>query len=196
LLQDQSTLNPEPHMSTSTISTTTIPAGSYRIDPAHSSVGFEVRHMGIATVRGAFRQFEGSIDVVDTPVLSGSVDVASIDTGEENRDTHLKSPEFFDSQQHPSITFRTSAIESGDDGDIRLVGDITIKGTTKPIALTGKTAEGGTDPWGNERIGFEVAGVIDRRDFDLKWNQTLPNGNLLVSNDVKLVISVSAVKEA
>lgn len=152
--------------------------------------------MGIATVRGAFRSFEGSINATDQPVLKGTVQVDSVDTGDEQRDGHLKSPEFFDIERHPTISFFTTAIEAAEDGRIRLVGDITMKGTTKPIELTGTVADGGTDPWGNERIGFEVEAVIDRRDFDLKWNQTLPNGNLLVSNQVKLLVSVSAVKAA
>jgi polyisoprenoid-binding protein YceI len=117
-------------------------------------------------------------------------------TGEENRDGHLKSPEFFDVEQHPQIAFKTTAVESDDDGTIRLAGNITIKGITRPIELTGTAGEGGADPWGKERIGFEVEGKIDRRDFDLKWNQTLPNGNVLVSNEVKLQVSVSAVKES
>jgi polyisoprenoid-binding protein YceI len=183
-------------MSTTTISAGTIPVGTYAVDPSHSSVGFDVRHMGIATVRGAFRSFEGSIEATDTAVLKGTVEVDSIDTGDEQRDGHLKSPDFFDVERYPSITFTTTAIEAAQDGNIRLVGEITIKGTTRPIELTGTVAEGGTDPWGNERIGFEVEGVIDRREFDLKWNQTLPNGGLLVSNQVKLLVSVSAVKAA
>ncbi len=183
-------------MSATTIPAGRIPAGTYAIDPSHSSVGFEVRHMGIATVRGAFRSFEGSIDATDKPVLKGTVQVDSVETGDEQRDGHLKSPEFFDIERHPTIRFSTTAIEAAEDGRIRLVGDITMKGTTKPIELTGTVADGGTDPWGNERIGFEVEAVIDRRDFDLKWNQTLPNGNLLVSNQVKLLVSVSAVKAA
>jgi polyisoprenoid-binding protein YceI len=184
-------------MSATTTSLEQIPAGTYNIDPSHSSVGFEVRHMGIATVRGAFRRFEGTIDAAGAaPVLKGSVDVASIDTGEENRDGHLKAPDFFDVEQYPEIGFHTTAIQSTDDGQVRLAGEITIKGITKPIELTGTAAEGGTDPWGNERVGFEVESKIDRRDFDLKWNQTLPNGNLLVSNEVKLIVSVSAVKAA
>lgn len=182
-------------MSATAISTEQIPAGTYAIDPSHSSVGFEVRHMGIATVRGAFRRFQGTIDATGAaPVLKGSVEVASIDTGEEQRDAHLAAPDFFDAEQYPEITFVTTAIESTEDGRIQLTGGITIKGITKPIELVGAAGDGGTDPWGNERIGFEVEGVIDRRDFDLKWNQTLPNGNLLVSNEVKLVVSVSAVK--
>ena len=184
-------------MSATTISSERIPAGTYNIDPSHSSVGFEVRHMGIATVRGAFRRFQGTIDATGaTAVLKGSVQVGSIDTGEEQRDAHLTAPDFFDAEQYPEITFETTAIDNTEDGRLQLTGEITMKGITKPIELTGTAGEGGTDPWGNERIGFEVEGVIDRRDFDLKWNQTLPNGNLLVSNEVKLVVSVSAVKAA
>jgi polyisoprenoid-binding protein YceI len=177
--------------------TTSVPTGTYNVDPSHSSVGFEVKHMGIATVRGAFRRFTGTIDATgEAPLLQGSAEVASIDTGDEQRDAHLKAPDFFDVEQHPEISFHTTAIQAADDGRIRLAGEITMKGISKPIELTGTAGEGGTDPWGNERIGFEVQGVIDRRDFELKWNQTLPNGNLLVSNEVKLLVSVSAVKEA
>jgi polyisoprenoid-binding protein YceI len=180
-------------MSATTI--TQIPTGVYNVDPAHSNVGFEVRHMGIATVRGKFASFEGKLDASsDAPVLEGSVTVDSVDTGEENRDGHLKSPEFFDGAQYPQITFRSTGTEPAEDGQIRLEGDITIKGITKPIELTGTVAENGQDPWGNERVGLEVEGKIDRREFDLNWNQTLPNGNLLVSNEVKLLVSVSAVK--
>jgi len=174
-----------------------IPAGTYNVDPAHSSVGFEVRHMGIATVRGAFRKFEGVVDATgEAPVLRGSVDVSSVDTGEAQRDGHLVSAEFFDAENHAEITFHSTAGEATAGDKIRLDGEITIKGITKPLELTGVVAEGGADPWGNERIGLELEGVIDRREFDLKWNQTLPNGNLLVSNEVKLLLSVSAVKAA
>jgi polyisoprenoid-binding protein YceI len=179
------------------VTATSVPTGTYNVDPSHSSVGFEVKHMGIATVRGAFRRFTGTIDATgEAPVLRGTVEVASIDTGDEQRDAHLTAPDFFDVEQYPEISFHTTAIQATDDSRIRLAGEITMKGITKPIELTGTAAEGGADPWGNERIGFEVEGVIDRRDFELKWNQTLPNGNLLVSNEVKLLISVSAVKEA
>jgi len=184
-------------MSATALTITGIPTGTYSVDPSHSNVGFEVRHMGIATVRGAFKKFEGTIDATgDAPTLSGTVEVASIDTGDENRDGHLQSPEFFDAERHPQITFHTSGAQAAGDDQIKLLGEITIKGITKPIELTGTVAENGEDPWGNERVGFEVSGVIDRREFDLKWNQTLPNGNLLVANNVKLVVSVSAVKGA
>src|SRR5437016_3072738 len=135
-------------MSATTISLEQIPAGAYNIDPAHSSVGFEVRHMGIATVRGAFRRFQGTIDATgEAPVLKGSVEVASIDTGEEDRDAHLKAPDFFDVEEHPEISFHTTAIQATEDGKIRLAGEIAIKGISKPIELTGTAGEGGADPW-------------------------------------------------
>jgi len=182
-------------MSTISITPNRIPAGVYNVDPAHSNVGFGVRHMRIATVRGAFRTFEGKLDATGAaPVLEGSVAVDSIDSGEENRDGHLKSPEFFDAARHPKISFHSTATEDNGDSQIRLVGEITIKGVSTPIELLGTIAENGQDPWGKERVGLEVEGKIDRREFDLEWNQTLPNGNLLVANDVKLVISVCAVK--
>jgi polyisoprenoid-binding protein YceI len=184
-------------VSATTISPERIPAGTYSVDPSHSSVAFEVRHMGIATVRGAFRKFQGTLDATgQAPVLQGVVQLASIDTGEEQRDAHLTAPDFFDVERTPEISFHSTATESTADSQIRLRGEITIKGISKPIELAGTIAENGEDPWGNERVGLEVEGVIDRREFELKWNQTLPNGNLLVSNEVKLLVSVSAVKAA
>jgi polyisoprenoid-binding protein YceI len=184
-------------MSATSLISDRIPAGTYNVDPTHSNVGFEVKHMGIATVRGSFKQFQGTVDASgETVHLKGAVQVPSIDTGEPNRDAHLQAPDMFDAEQHPEISFHSTASSVGADGAIRLTGEITIKGVTKPIELTGEVAEGGEDPWGNQRIGFEVAGKIDRRDFDVSFNQVLPNGNLLVANDVKLVVSVSAVKAA
>lgn len=183
-------------MSTTTISSERIPAGVYKVDPKHSSVGFAVRHMGIATVRGSFQQFEGTIDASSgAATLAGTVQVSSITTGDEQRDGHLLSPEFFDAERNPQIRFHSTATEIADDGTIRLTGEIELKGVSKPIDLVGTVAEGGADPWGNERIGFEVETSIDRREFGLEWNQTLPGGGLLVANEVKLLISVSAVKE-
>ncbi len=175
-----------------------IPTGTYNVDASHSGVAFEVKHMGIATVRGAFKSFQGTLDATsELPVLNGSVEVASIDTGDANRDGHLAAPDFFDAATHPQITFTSSALEPISDGEVRLTGEITIKGTSRPIELTGVIADPGTtDPWGNQRVGLELQGTIDRREFDLKWNQTLPNGNLLVANEVKLVLSISAVKAA
>lgn len=181
----------------STISPEAIQSGTYNVDPAHSNVGFAVRHMGIATVRGQFKKFAGTVEAADDALtLSGSVEASSVDTGDENRDGHLQSPDFFDATQFPQITFISTGTEPAGDGQIKLTGDITIKGTTKAIELVGQIGENGEDPWGNQRIGFEVEGKVDRREFGLEWNQTLPNGNLLVANEVKLIVSVSAVKAA
>lgn len=180
-----------------TTSTAAVPTGAYGIDASHSNVGFEVRHMGIATVRGAFKSFAGSVESDDAGLkLAGTVETASIDTGDDNRDAHLRSPEFFDADQFPQITFASTTAEPGADGALQLRGEITLRGITKEIALTGAIGESADDPWGNQRVGFEVEGSIDRRDFGLDWNQVLPNGNLLVSNQVKLIVSVSAVKSA
>jgi polyisoprenoid-binding protein YceI len=181
----------------STVSPEAIQSGTYNVDSTHSNVGFEVRHMGIATVRGSFKKFAGTVEAADGALtLSGNVEVASVDSGDEQRDGHLQAPDFFDAAQFPQITFTSTGTEPAGDGKIKLNGDITIKGVTKPIELVGEIGENGEDPWGNERVGFEVEGKIDRREFGLEWNQTLPNGNLLVANEVKLVVSVSAVKAA
>jgi polyisoprenoid-binding protein YceI len=183
-------------MSGTTLSTQHIPVGIYAVDPAHSNVGFAVRHMGIATVRGSFRQFEGKIDASgDAPTLEGTVTVATVTTGEEQRDGHLLAPDFFDAERYPEIRFYSTATDVVGDGTIRLNGNIEIKGVTQPLELVGTVAQGGADPWGHERIGFELEAVIDRRKFGLDWNQTLPGGGLLVANEVRLLVSVSAVRE-
>ena len=184
-------------MSATSIQLEAIPAGTYNVDPTHSSVGFEVRHMGIATVRGAFKQFAGHARGhrrPDRPAGPGA--------GRQHR--HRRRPSATPTSPRPTSSTPTPTRRSAsarpaprppDDGQVRLSGEITIKGITKPLELTGVVADAGTtDPWGNERVGLELEGSIDRREFDLKWNQTLPNGNVLVSNQVKLVISVSAVK--
>jgi polyisoprenoid-binding protein YceI len=170
--------------------------GSYSVDGAHSNVGFEVKHMGISTIRGTFKKFEGTIEEAGNELkLSGTVDVSSVDTGNEQRDGHLQSPDFFDVAQFPQITFTSTGNEAAD-GKVKLTGEITVKDVTKPIELVGTAAENGQDPWGNERVGFEVEGKIDRREFGLNFNQPLANGTFLISNEVKIVVSVSAVKAA
>jgi polyisoprenoid-binding protein YceI len=175
---------------------TALPTGTYSVDPAHSNVGFEIKHLGIATVRGTFKTFEGSIEVNDDALkLTGSVEVASVDTHNANRDGHLQSPDFFDAAQFPQITFSATGELTGD--DVTLNGEITIKGVSKPITLTGSAvAASDEDPWGNQRVGFEVETTIDRTDFGVSFNQTLGSGNLMVANKVKLVVSVSTIKAA
>ena len=182
-------------MSTATPTVTSIPQGTWNIDPSHSSVEFTVKHMGIATVRGQATKFEGAIESTGEQAgLKGSVDVASITTHDEQRDQHLGAPDFFDAQRFPQIEFSAESIELSGDGTARVPGQITLKGVTKPIELKGNYTGTGTDPWGNERVGLEVSAVIDRREFGLEWNQPLPGGGLLVSNEVTLLLSASAVK--
>ena len=175
---------------------TSLPEGSYSVDPAHSHVGFSVKHMGIATVRGKFEDFSGRVELKDGELTAeGTVKVDSITTGQPDRDSHLKSGDFFLAEEYPTLTFRVTNTEGTTD-DLELTGDITIRGVTKPITLKGEATAGGQDPWGNERIGFDLSGKLNRQDFGLSWSQTLANNSLLVSNDVKLQISASLVKAA
>jgi len=184
-------------MSTSTITTTSIPAGTYTIDPSHSSIEFTVKHMGLATVRGQFTEFEGSIESDgERASVTGTVQASSVTTHNQQRDEHLVTNDFFGVEDNPQISFQADSIELDEDGSVRIPGQITIKGVTRDIELTGDDAGGGMDPWGNERVGLDVSAKIDRRDFGLEWNQPLAGGGLLVSNNVTLLLSASAVKGA
>jgi polyisoprenoid-binding protein YceI len=183
-------------MSTTSTSLERLPVGVYNLDPTHANVGFAVRHLGISTVRGSFERFQGTFDATgDAPELQGVVEVASINTGDAQRDAHLGAPDFFDAERQAEIRFHSTGAESPEPGKVRLTGEITIKGITRPIELTG-TIDGGEDPWGNERVGIDLEATIDRREFDLTFNQTLPNGGLLIGNEVKLLVSAEAVKAA
>jgi polyisoprenoid-binding protein YceI len=171
-----------------------LPDGSFTVDPAHSSVAFEVKHLGIATVRGRFTVISGSLTGGDSPALEGVVGIASATTFEEQRDGHLASPDFFDAERYPEASFRSSSFELLGDGTVRVIGDLTLKGVTKQIELTGSVAGPASDPWGNERIALELTGVIDRNGFGVKWNAPVPGGGFLLPDDVRIVIDVSAVK--
>jgi polyisoprenoid-binding protein YceI len=182
-------------MSTATV--TSLPQGTWSIDPSHSSVEFTVKHMGIATVRGQFTEFEGTIESDgERASVTGRVDASSVTTHNTQRDEHLASSDFFGVEDHPQINFHAESIELGEDGSVKIPGEITLKGVTRKIELTGDYAGAGVDPWGNERVGLEVSTKIDRRDFGLEWNQPLAGGGLLVSNNVTLMLSASAVKGA
>jgi polyisoprenoid-binding protein YceI len=178
-------------MSTIETLNTAIPAGTWKIDPIHSRVEFSIRHMGIATIRGSFADFDGVIDGGDEPQISGAIRVASVDTRDEARDGHLQSPDFFDAERHPEITFASTRFEPG-----KLVGDLTIRGVTREVELVAQMTGAGTDPWGNERLGLELEGEIDRREFGVSWNTPLPTGGLLLGDTVRLTAGFSAVKEA
>jgi polyisoprenoid-binding protein YceI len=171
-----------------------LPDGTFTVDRAHSSVGFQVKHLGIATVHGRFPVVSGTLVGGDEPSLEGIVDLTSATTDEEQRDTHLASPDFFDVERHPEATFRSTSFEWLEDGSLRVVGDLTLKGITKEIELSGSVAGPATDPWGNECVGLALTGVVDRNDFGINWNAPLPNGGYLLPDDVGIVVDVSAVK--
>lgn len=168
---------------------------TWQVDADHTTVEFRVRHAGLAKVRGVFRAFEGTLVVGADGTLSatGGVDVASLDTRIGARDEHLRSPDFFDAEHYPAITFASTAIEV-DGEDVRVTGDLTIRGIARPVELTGELLGTGVDDEGDERIGLSVTGSLDRREYGLTWNAELAGGNVLVGNRVDLALEVSAVK--
>lgn len=175
-----------------------IPTGTYSIDPAHSRVEFAVRHLGIATVKGSFDTFEGTLELggdLASAKAYGTVDVASIETKEAARDEHLRSADFFDAEQHPKLTFASTAVNPVDEDTFEITGDLTLHGVTRPVTLTAEIQGTETDPWGNERVGLEVTGTLSRGDYGMTFNQALGSGNVLVSDKVKLSLDLSAVKQ-
>lgn len=173
-------------MSTTEIHTE-VPTGTWAVDNVHSTIGFAVKHNGIATFRGTFGDVEGSLG---PDGLIGTAKVESITVGEPNLKGHLLSPDFFDAERFPELTFRSRGI-SVTDGDVEVEGEITIKGVTKPIVLTGSVAGPVED-----RLGLEIETTVDRREFGLNWNAPLPTGGLAVANDVKIRGELELVKEA
>ncbi len=176
--------------------TPSLAQGVWSIDPAHSSVEFQVKHMGIATVKGFFSDFEGSLEVAEdgTVRAGGSVKAASINTRAAQRDEHLRSPDFFDAENHPELRFRSSSVEQLDEETYRVVGELTIRGVTREVEFHAVTQGVEQDPWGNTRVGLEVAGEINRDEFGLSWNQALESGGVLVGKKVKVLLDLSAVK--
>jgi polyisoprenoid-binding protein YceI len=175
---------------------TALPTGTWQVDKVHSSVEFQVKHLGIATVKGQFTEFEGTLEVSpeNTAVAYGTVQVASVNTREPQRDEHLRSADFFDVEQNPEISFRSTAITPVDEDDFEIEGDITIHGVTRPLKLKATLEGTETDPQGKDRVGVSAAGQIDRKDFGMTFNAALGSGNLLVSDKVKIQLDVSAVK--
>ena len=176
---------------------TAIPAGSWDIDPIHSTIGFEVKHFGVSTFRGRFNGYEGALEVSDSGLegVSGEIDVASIDVNDEQLSGHLQSEDFFDAASHPKLRFTSTAIDQTDDG-YHVTGDLEIRGTTKPVELDVHLDAVGVGPDGSERLGLVASGEIDRTAFGITYNSTLANGALLIGERVKLVLSVEAVKHS
>jgi polyisoprenoid-binding protein YceI len=174
---------------------TLIPAGTWSIDPVWSALEFEVEKLGLVTVKGRVPGFSGTIEGGDAPSIEGVVDATSITTFDEQRDGHLQSPDFFDTARHPELRFASTSV--GSEGDELVVeGDLTIRGVTRPVELRGHFVGSGLDPYGNERIGVELAGVVDRTDFGLTWNAPLPGGRFLLPDEVTLKASFAAVRAA
>jgi polyisoprenoid-binding protein YceI len=177
---------------------TVLPTGTWTVDPAHSNVEFSVKHLGIATVRGAFNEFEGSLEVGEdgSARARGSVAIASVDTNEDARDAHLRSEDFFHAEVHPELAFESTEIEALDDDSFEIRGDLTMRGVTRPIVLQAELGGTETDPWGNERVALEARGELKRGEWGLTYNQMLGSGNVLVSEKVKLSLDISAVKQS
>lgn len=168
---------------------------TWTIDPTHAQVEFAVKHMAISTVRGQFKTFTATGETNDAGMptaLTMEIDAASISTNNEQRDGHLVSPDFFDAANFPKLTFTATKISGTADAPM-IVGDLTIKGVTKSVTLTGEMASPIKDPWGNQRTSLSVTGKISRGDFGLTWNMALEAGGFLVSDEVKLSIDAQAV---
>ena len=170
-------------------------AATYVIDAAHTEVGFKVKHLLVSNVRGRFAKFDGKIELnekdVTKSVVDVTIDVNSINTGNEKRDGHLKSPDFFDAAKHPSMTFKSTKVEDAGGGKLKVTGDLTIRGTTKKVVLDveGPTAEV-KDPWGNKKRGVSASAKISRKAFGLRWNKLTEAGGAVVGDEVTILLEV------
>jgi polyisoprenoid-binding protein YceI len=173
---------------------------NWNFDYAHSEIGFTIKHMMFAKVRGTFGEWSGEIALDDSGSLRGGVtaeiDIASIDTGNGDRDAHLRSADFFDVEHHPTMTFVARSFSPHGDGVYEVIGDLTIRGTTREITLDVQRTGHGIDPWGNTRVGFSAAASLKRSDFGLTWNQALETGGVLVGDEVKIAVEVQALSSS
>jgi len=170
----------------------------WAVDPTHSSVEFSIRHMMFTNVKGAFQTYDATIEAdpndLTTANISFSVDLASVDTKNEDRDNHLRSADFFDVENKPKMTFTSTKVEKKDEGEYAVTGDLSLNGVTKPETFD-VTFEGqGKDPWGNEKAGFSAEGTLNRSDYGLTWNAALETGGVLVGDKVKVSLEIQAAK--
>ncbi|MBM7707010.1 YceI family protein [Chryseomicrobium aureum] len=167
---------------------------NFNLDTAHSSIGFSVKHMMVSKVRGNFNEFsanlEGNEQDLTGATIDFTIDVASINTNNTDRDNHLRSADFFDVENYPSITFKATDIQSKGDDEYKVTGDLTIKDVTKPVTFDVEYEGKGTNPWGQEVVAFSASSKINRKDFGLTWNQTLETGGVLVGEDIKIDIEL------
>ncbi|WP_353952702.1 YceI family protein [Knoellia sp. S7-12] len=180
------------------MSTTTtdiqLATGTWAIDPTHTEVGFVTRHLMVSKVRGSFREVSGTVEVAEDitqSVVDVTAQIASVETGSADRDTHLKSGDFFDAEQFPTMTFRSTAFDGA-----TLTGDLTIKDVTKSVTFDVDFGGVGQDPWGNTKAGFEATATVNRKDWGLTWNAAIEGGGVLVSDKIQLNIDVQLAKQA
>lgn len=187
-------------MSTLTTATAAPAAAAWQIDGAHSGIEFSVRHLMISTVRGRLGAIQGTVssltDMSGNPLLDVTIDAAGINTGNEQRDAHLRSADFFDVENHPTMRFRGTKVEGDPAGAFRLSGEMTIRGTTQPVTIEVETNGTTVDPWGNRRVGFSGRGSLSRSAFGLTWNQMLEAGGVTVGDEVKFTIDVALIQPA
>lgn len=175
-----------------------IEAGTYQMDPAHSEIGFRVRHLGLSTVKGGFKKASATLVFNGTTIedlqVTAEIEASSIDTKNDDRDTHLRSDDFFAVETFSKIIFKSTQVKSAGGDTFEMQGDLTIKDVTQHIVLDVTYLGAATDPWGNHKIAFEANGAINRKDFGLTWNQVLEAGGLLVGEEVKIILDVQAAK--
>jgi polyisoprenoid-binding protein YceI len=172
---------------------------AWKIDTAHSDVGFAVKHMMISTVRGKFTSFEADVDLdparLETAKVTARIQAASVSTNEDKRDGHLRSPDFFDVEKYPTLTFTSTQVtRSGD--ELEVTGNLKIKDQEHAVTLKGEVTGPSKDPWGNSRLGFSLSGEIEREKWGLGWNQALEAGGVLVGKKVKLSIEAQLIQSA
>jgi polyisoprenoid-binding protein YceI len=182
----------------STATAQPLATGTWKIDTIHSHVGFAVKHMVVSTFRGRFEDYDGELIAAEdgTPRLQGSVNVDSIVVKDENLAAHLKSPDFFDSDSYPQIRFLSTELSVADGGELEVQGELTIKDKTHRVTARGSVSGPHVDIAGNDKLGVELEAVIDRREFGLEWNASLPKGGFALDNDVRLQVSLELVREA
>ncbi|MGZ4443874.1 MAG: YceI family protein [Nocardioidaceae bacterium] len=178
-------------MSIDTLQSTDIPTGTWTIDASHSEIGFTARHL-MSKVRGVFAKFEGQIVTGEAPSASATIDLTSIDTRDANRDTHLRSADFFDVENHGPMTFASTKVESGGKG-LLVTGDLSLKGVTKPVTLDVEVLGTEGDPWGGTRVGFEGTTTISRKDWGVDFNIPMDGGRLLIGDKIEILVAVQAV---
>ncbi|MEX2627047.1 MAG: YceI family protein [Ilumatobacteraceae bacterium] len=183
-------------MSTTDQISTQLPAGTWTVDPVHTTIGFVARHMMVSKVRGTFGEFSADVTIGDDPLqstVSAEVQMASIDTGNADRDGHLRTNDFFDIENHPTMTLRSTGIEAKGDGDV-MHADLTVRGVTRSVDVDLEFNGTAQDPWGGTRAGITATTTINRKDFGIEWNTALETGGVLVGDKVDLELDVQLVK--